>query len=318
MKHARLAAAAALLTSPLAALALTFTPGHFYSTSDSEINEYTSSGTWVSSLSSPEDDLRGLAFGSDGLLYVVHAGDPFSSPARVDALDASGSVVRSYAFAGSVWGNISYGKIGFDASGQNFYVGTADGLYRFDVAAPAGSLFMDVEAFDLEALPNGDLLVGSAYALSRYDGTGQLLGSISTLADPNGLTGDSSPYLVDVRGVEYDAATDTTFVTMLGYSGVVNMSFKVLALAGNSNVITGIEDYWYGDDMVVTDDGRLLVGSRTQAPGLFSTGLAYQGQFGGPDARFVTMLAVPEPPSALAWVLGLGVLALRAGRRVGA
>lgn len=315
MKCSHLAAAAALLMFPLVSLANTFSPGHFYSSSDSAINEYSLTGTLVSSITDSRGDLRGLGFGPDGLLYVVHAGNSFSGSASVEALDSSGAVVRSYIFTGSLSGNISYGKISFDASGQNFYVGAANGVYKFGIAASSGSLFKNVEAFDLKALPSGDLIVASGYSVNRYDSTGTQIGSVSMLADPNGLTGDSSPFLVDVRGVEYDSATNTTFVSMLGYSGVINMNFKILALAGATNSITGIENYWYGDDLLVTDDGRLLVGSRTQAPGLFSTSLAYLGQFGGPEARFVAMLAVPEPSATIALALGLGALVLRGMRR---
>jgi hypothetical protein len=316
MKHVRLALSTALFTCSFAASAITFVPGHFYSTSDSAINQYSPTGTLISSLADSRSDLRGISFGPDGLLYVVHAGNPFSGAASVEAINNSGTVVRSYAFTGSINGNNSYGKISFDASGQNFYVGAGNGIYRFGVTSSSGSIFKNVEAFDLKVLPSGDLMVASGYAVSRYDSTGVLTSSISTLSDPNGLTGASNPFLVDVRGLEYDFVTNTTYVSMLGYSGAVNMSFKIIALAGSSNAITGIENYWYGDDLLVTDGGKLLVGSRTQAPGVFSTSLAYQAQFNGPSARFVAMLAVPEPPPMATLALGLGILIFLCKRRV--
>lgn len=319
MKKSVRAAVWAALVSPLTALAMTFTAGHVYSTSDSSINEYSSTGQLLSSFNHGAGNLRGLGFGADGLMYVVQGGWPNSATPKVQALDASGNVVRSYAFTGLIDGNISYGKISFDASGQNFYVGAANGIYKFNVGSDAGTLFKNVDAFDIKVLTNGDLLVGRSNAVDRYSSTGQLLSSVGTLADPLGLSGDNNPFLSDVRGVEYDAASQTTFVTMLGYWGTVNMGFKVLALSGHTNNLVGLENYWYGDDMFVTAEGKLLVGSRTLPPGMFTSSLEFQGSFNGPEARFVTALPVPEPSTVLMTLAGLVLVARRvASARKGA
>lgn len=316
MKPVVISALVAVMAAPLSALALTFTAGHYYSTSESAINEYNAQGTLLSSIAyGSSGDLRGLTFGPDGYLYVVRAGDPFATSASVDVLRSDGGMVRTYGFTGLVWGNISYGKISFDVNGSSFYVGASNGLYKFDAAGNSGFLFKNVDAFDVKPLPNSDILVASSYALNRYDSAGTQLATISALTDPMGLTGDPSPRLVDVRGVEFDPASNKTFVTMLGYSGAVNMSFKVLALKGGTNEIEGLENFWYGDDMFVTDTGRLLIGSRTQTPGMFTPQLSLLGQFNGPEARFVTSLPVPEPTSQLLLILGLGFGAIMTRRR---
>ena len=304
-----LAAALVVLTSPLAALAFSFVPGHFYSAGETGINQYNTTGTLLGTLPIATGlyDLRGIAFGPDGLLYVVRENNAItSSPARVDVINEAGTVVRSYAYPGIVSNNITYGKISFDLSGQSFYVGGWDGVYRFDVGGSSGALYLNTQSvFDVRPLANGQMLVATNYDVRRYSSSGQLLGTVSTLADPNGVSGTSFPWLVDVRGLEYDPTTNTTFVSMLGYS---DFFFKIIALSGFSNVITGVASYTYGADMTVTPDGRLLVGSWTQAPGLFTTSLDYQGQFGGGDALFVAMMPVPEPSAALLLLAGLAGL----------
>lgn len=288
------------------AFALSFTPGHLYSTSESAINEYDPSGHLLSSMQVGFGELRGLGFGQDKLLYVVQENEsPWGGVNTVKAFDSAGNAVRTYNFTGAISGNISYGKLSFDASGENFYVGSASGLYKFNIAGGSGKLLANVDAMDVEVLPSGELLVASSYALNRYSADGKLIGGFGTINDPDGITGDSYPWLVDARGVEYDPASDTTFVTMLGYSGMFD---KVLAFEGLSNKLVGIETYWYGDDMFVTETGKLLIGSRTQPPGLFDTQLGFVGPFDGPDARFVTALsAVPEPGAVALLLAGAGV-----------
>ena len=126
----------------------------------------------------------------------------------------------------------------------------------------------------MEVMANGDILVSSDYSLARYTTNGALLATVpQRIADPSGPTAsfnDSSDVLLtNVRGIECDAATDTTFVRMLGYLG--GMNYKMLALVGFTPVLKGIQTFTYGTDMHVTDDGRLLVGSWTQPPGIFAT-----------------------------------------------
>lgn len=303
--------AAALFAAP--SHALTFVRDHVYSTSDSAINEYTSTGALVSSMGLAGGSLHGLAFGADRNLYVVREGTGFVG-GSVDALDSSGGVVRSYAFTGAIGGNISYGKIAFDPAGEAFYVGAGNGVYKFDTAAAGGRLFLNETAYDVDVLPNGELLVATGGQIKHYSNAGALLGSISSLSDPLGITAHTFPFLSDIRGIAYDPVTDSTFVTMLGYSGVVDMSFKLLKLKGLTNEIVGMENYWYGDDIALLDDSRIAVGSRTQPPGLFSTDLQYLGQFQGVPARFVTVGPIPEPETMVLLAVGFAVVAIAARR----
>ena len=114
---------------PDASAGLSFTPGHIYSTwtfgNTTNVMEYTADGTFLDSLTIPSllknDELRGIAFGHDGLLYavMVHFGD---SGYQVLALDSSGIVHETYRMNGIyIFGGGSYGKIAIDNQG-NMYV----------------------------------------------------------------------------------------------------------------------------------------------------------------------------------------------------
>lgn len=283
-----LCAIGAALVSAHAA-AFTFTPGNAYASGDSAIFEYDAAGQLLSTRPTATEP-RGLAFGPDGHLYVVRVGgDPTDNP-TVDVLREDGTLVRSYTIAHPIWSNLSYGKICFDRAGTHFYVGTSAGVVKFAIGATDGTLITSAGAFDVSVLPNDDLFVVTSYARSRYDSAGVLQNSVDTLSDPLNLgnTGQMI-YLTDVRGVEYDARKDRTFLTMLGHSG---LGFKIFELIGDSNVVSRVQTYHYADDVFATDSRRVLVGSRTLAPGVFSDQLHYLQPVGTTAARFVT--ALPE------------------------
>lgn len=290
--------------------AFSFVDGHAYSTSENAINQYTESGAFVSSLSLPEFGfgLRGLAFGPDRNLYVVREAN---TEAFVDVIRDDGSTIKTYTFTGDLTGSASFGNIVFDSSGQNFYVGAVDGLYKFETSGNTGTLFVNQLSFDIDVTKNNDLIIASGNDISRYSNDGLLISVISNLADPNKIASDTSPRLVDARGVIYDEKSDKTFVTMLGYSGFnIDMVSKIIELKGFTNEISGIEYFRYGDDLFITDTGNLLIGSRTESPGMFTTDLQYIGMLQGPAAKFVTALPVPEPNSYSIFLIGLGLIGL--------
>lgn len=64
---------------------------------------------------------------------------------------------------------------------------------------------------------------------------------------------------------------------MLGYS---DQFFRLMRFDWRTGETEKNEAYWYGDDIALLADGRLLVGSRTQAPGLFDQDLNLLGSFG--------------------------------------
>src|SRR5204863_8972314 len=74
-----------------------FVPGHYYTSNyfSPVITEYDGTGTVVGSYTAPPafDDVRGLVFGPDNLLYIVADG---SSGTAVLALASSGTVQMTY------------------------------------------------------------------------------------------------------------------------------------------------------------------------------------------------------------------------------
>jgi hypothetical protein len=278
-------AAAAMILLPAASLA-DFTPGDFYTANSvsNTIIYYDGSGAVVGSFTVPAsvaDVVRGLAFGPDGFLYAVAA---FDGGINVLALDSDGNVQQAYPFNAWIGGNLSFGKIDFDQNGS-FYVGTFDGLVRFDLGdPPSGTLLTHGAIFAVRALPWGNLLIASSYAISEIDNSGSFVRAIQ----PNGI------FFVDLRGLAYDASSDTIFATMLGYSP--GNDFQLMALDGTTGDLVAQTSFWYGDDICLASDGRLTVGSRTQSPGIFTEDLNQLGSFAGDSRLFVTQ--VPEPPLA--------------------
>jgi hypothetical protein len=268
--------------------AITFTPGHFYSTDDStrDIFEYDETGAFLGSVTlsaTLADDLRGLAFGPDGLLYVTATkGSGFN----VLAIDHDGVVLQTYSRP-SVYiaGNSSYGKLAVDAN--YLYVAGGNLLTRFPIGNPAGtSIYGNNQVFDVEILPSGNLLVASAYDVEEITSTGSLVRSI-----------DPGPgFFTDVRGVEYDPVSNKVFVTHLGHS---NFFFRIMRFDAATTVYEENATFSYADDLFITDSGNLLVGSRTDPPRVYTQGLDQIGTLGTSDRKFVTQLVVPEPEGIL-------------------
>jgi hypothetical protein len=117
--------------------------------------------------------------------------------------------------------------------------------------------------------------VASAYGVDEITNGGVLVRSISLIGAD----------WVDVRGIEYDPATDKLFATELGYT---NFEFQLMRINASTGALENSVFFWYGDDLFLTQSGMLLVGSRTQAPGLYNENLMFGGPLGTVDRIFVT------------------------------
>lgn len=264
--------------------------GYDYASGDWLIKQFKPSGEFVRSMNAncaDDGEPRGIGFGPDGL-YVVCS--RVWSDSSVQVLNAAGEVVKSYPFKGDTSVLATSGALRFSPDMKHFYVSTVDGIFRFAVDGMNGTRFVRHSSTALDVMPNGDLLVGDGHVLVHYTADGVEVGKFSKIADPHHLAPDYAR-LYDVRGVVYDARTDTTFVTMLGYSDFYH---QVLAFEGTSKVLKGLTTYWYGNDLNITADGLVLVGSGAQQPGIFSVSntvpmvFTLSGTLDTPGADFVS------------------------------
>jgi len=280
--------------------AITFVPGDLYSSNyfSLTIKHYTSGGNYVDSFNLPSiygNDVKGLSFGPNGRLYAVTS--KATAGFGVVALDSTGMVQETYSGTSYVTGNLSFGKIAFATNGQ-FFVAGGNSLTAFTPGSSSGSVvYTNNQVYDVEPLPSGNILVLSAYQIQEITTAGSVMRTIT----PNISLGDA-------RGIEYDPVTNDIFVTMLGYTG---QSFRLMRLDGSSGQVEANSYFWYGDDMILTADNRLIVGSRTQPPGIFDTNLNQIGSLNGGDQMFVTQMpySVPEPSTLALFTVGtIGLL----------
>jgi hypothetical protein len=261
-----------------------FVPGDYYTSNyfSLVITQYDSSGTVVGSFTLPSNlgtEVRGLAFGSDNLLYAtVVRGSGFA----VLALNSSGAVQQTYPGSVYVAGNLSYGKIALD--NQYIYVAGQDLLTRFTLGQPNSgmAIYTNNQVFDVKPLPNGHLLVASAYEIDEITNSGTFIRSIPLVGDDNSYT--------DIRGIEYDPPTNKLFVTELGHT---NFFFQIMRIDASTGVLERNVTFNYADDLFLDASGRLLVGSRTQTPNFYTQNLDQVGMLGDGQQMFVTQYPVP-------------------------
>jgi len=271
---------------------LSFTPGHIYSTwtfgNTTNVNEYSADGTFLDSLTIPSllknDELRGIAFGPDGLLYavMVHFVD---SGYQVLALDSSGTVHQTYRMDGIyIWGGGSYGKIAIDDQG-NMYVAGGGALVHFTIGAPNSGmvLYPHDQVEDVEILPNGHLFVAWDYGVDETTSTGTF---VRTVVSSNGTD------FVNIWGIEYNPATNKLFVTQLGTTGSMYSILRVNASTGQ--IETGTQ-FNYASDLFLTASGELVVGSWTETARIYNQDMIFVGPLGTEQRFFVTQYPTGGP-----------------------
>lgn len=287
-----------LLLISFSANSITFVPGDYYTSTyfSNTINHYSKDGLFVDSITVPNSygsDVKGISFNSTGNMYAVTV-----RGGNYDVLSISNdNTIQTIASGtGYIQGNLSYGKIATD-NFDNYYVAGAGNLTSFTSGSSFGDIiYSENQVYDVEVLPSGNLLVLSAYTLREITPSGSIVRNIS-----------SDIRLGDARGVEYDPATDSIYVTMLGYT---NQNFRLMKLNGQTGVVEENVSYIYGDDLFLTTEGKLLVGSRTQVPGIFDTDLNLLNSFEGSDQMFVTQFTSAVPIPAAAWLFISGLICL--------
>lgn len=265
------------------AAAFSFTPGHIYTTTyfSLDIMEYDSAGTFVDSLAlSPSlgSETRGIAFGRNNLLYVTMVTD---SGFTVYALDSTGTPRERYIGDVYVAGNLSFGKIAIN--GRFLYVAGQNDLIRFRLGHPHSgrSIYTNNQVYDVKLLSNGHLFVASAYAIDEITANGTIVRNIN-------LSG--GPSFTDIRGIEYDPATDDLFVTQLGYT---DFFFQLMRINASTGQFEQSVTFSYGDDLFLSDSDTLLVGSRTDTPRIYSEDLTQLGTVGTTPRMFITQYNGP-------------------------
>jgi hypothetical protein len=284
---------AALCNLPNANAGFSFTPSHIYSTSTfgntTNVMEYTADGTFLGSLTIPSlvqgDELRGIAFGTDGLLYavMVHFSD---SGFQVLALDSSGTVHQTYRMGGvDVWGNASSGGIALDQ--QHIYVGGGDDLVRFTIGNPTSgmSIYTNNQVFDVNVLPNGHLFVCSAYQVDEIMNTG---GLVRTVVFTDGIN------FVDMRGIAYNPDTNKLFITQYGTTGSTYSILRVNAATGEIETGTRFNN---AIDLFLTDAGTLVVGNTSETARIYDQNMILVGPLGTDQRQFVTQYPTGGGPT---------------------
>jgi len=257
-----------------------FVPGHYYSSNyfSRDIKEYDSTGFLVGSYTVPSalgEEVRGLAFGADGLLYVAVSRG--SSGFAVLALESDGTVRTAYEGPAYIAGNLSYGKIAMD--NQYLYVAGGGSLTRFRLGDPSSGTTIYGDTWDVKPLANGHLFAAEQSSIDEITTSGTFVRRIE-------LTGGGfDEHFTDIRGLEYNPATNILFVTHLGGSG---FAFRIIRLDATTGALLNSVEFNYADDMFLDASGNLLVGSTNQVPRFYSQDLVQENSLNGGNQTFVT------------------------------
>ena len=280
--------------------AITFTPGHIYSTyTDSpvvgdirqrNIIEYDTSGTVLGRVVIPSlaqrDVIKGIAFGPDGLLYGVKINDPNYGGFAVLVLNSSGATHHTYMYRGANSFDVFDGKIAVDQ--QYIYVAVGSDLVRFTIGDPNSGVSIYTQSqfsvLDVKILANGHLFVASDYQVDEITNDGTL---VRTVVSNHGID------FVDITGIEYDPVTNKLFVAELGVLGAMYTLVRVNASTG------AIEAGAFFDnaaDLFLTEAGTLLVGCWTDTPRIYNENWAFRRWIGTDQRIFVTQMRASGLP----------------------
>lgn len=276
--------------------ALLFTTGDYFTSNPyypyyqpNAIDEFDSAGTLAGTLSLPAavaGNVRGIAFGPDGLLYTTVA---LGTGSAVLALDRFGNVRQTYAMP-SLDASLS-GAIAVDD--RHIFVSVGSSLMRFDLGQPSSGrqIYSQTDRLTDQVLePGGNLFVSSYYGIAEITADGTVL---RTLAPDS----TASQYLA-IEGLAFNPAANQLFVT-------ATLSGTYDALIVRLDAATGAVEKtttFAGGGLVLTLDGKLLVGTGSGFNGLpqfFTQDLQALQTLGFYRATYVAQRTVPET-SALA------------------
>ena len=278
-----------LIGSRCALASFSFQAGDYYGTNETNtIYEYDINGVPDGSLTlTTTDGLRGLAFGPDGLLYVVEPAAGLNQATSVIAIDSSGNIQATYTLDGFyVQNSTSFGNITFDKQG-NFYVGGNNGFARFTIGnTSSGTAIYNATQqqgiFDMALLPNGNLLAAGNSALYQMNSSGTFLQTYNI---------GGSYFFEELRGVGYDPVNNTILANQLGYTGFFYQFMDLDATTGNLISSTTVT---YGQDIIESENGLIVVNSQEQLPVFFSQDFEQVGTFGGTVFPYF-LTELPEP-----------------------
>jgi DNA-binding beta-propeller fold protein YncE len=225
----------------------------------------------------------GLAFGSDGFLYVVRTG---YEQLQINVVHRTGAVVRTYSAERTFGGSAASGKIIMKPDG-GFYVADGLGVFRFSEQEPSGvRVYFDEQNIieDAVLLPTGNLFVLTRYSLKEINSQGTLVRTISP-----------SIRISDALSIAYDVDSNSIFLGMLQGDAVVRLNAETGAVTHQTTVSSPI-------DIHLTEDRRVLVTSRHAPPKFFSMELTNELSFSSNEPQsFIVqapaMLPLPEPCS---------------------
>jgi len=269
---------------------------HFYGSQNNsnKIDEYDSTGKFIDSLSLADvQDIRGMAFGPDRMLYAVTTQPGNFLAYAVVVIDSLGAVKSTYLGQDGLNTNIVYGKIAFAKDGQFFVMGPL-GLAAFTPGETTSTLLPNSQGFDVVGLPNGNLIFTTGNDIRELTTSGV---SVRTITP--------SVRLDHATSIEYDPTSNQIFVTDLG-----QLAIQLKRLDGSTGFVNAQTSFNDGTDIVITADGGLAIASRFDAPSIFDLNLNLIGVFNHGVEGFLAQAQFPDAPPPVRAPLGIWTIVL--------